>query len=126
MFDFLNLDAWQWIVLAVAAAAFLWPRKDSILSLARGWFGGGTSPDVSAPDANAVAAAYRLLAPYLKPETATALRAEIADRFLDKSPSNLAETVDQPETLQPASVSLEKMLAAFLAKLAEKKEEAKP
>lgn len=90
MFDF--LDTWQWIVVGIGALVFLWPRRQAILTKLTG----ASSSVTTTVDANSIAAAYRLLAPYLSPATAVAVRAEVAEVFLTTSlePATASADVD--------------------------------
>ena len=78
MLDFMgDMKTWQWIALAILGLWGLWPRRQAILGLLTDSVPAGTTLD-----ANKIAAAYRLLAPYLEQATAANVRAEVAEVFL--------------------------------------------
>ena len=124
-----GLQTWQWVVLAVAAAAFLWPRKDALIAWVKSLAGGGTA--TTADDANTIAAAYKKLQPYLKAETAAEVRVQIADALLDLALVSKPQTTQVAPAASVVNDSLDIKLATLTGKLDEvlaiaKREEARP
>lgn len=127
MFDFFQgIETWKLVVGAIAAIALIWPRREAILAKLGGVFkfGGSTTSTTTTPDANAVAAAYRLLAAYMKPETAKTVRGEIAELLLAAPIPVAAEVAKVADS--DTMGKLLSVLAELAAANTPAKEEAKP
>ena len=85
--DFMgDMDTWQWIVLAIAGVAFLWPRRQAIMAKLPSFSSAATV------DANSIAANYQALIPYLSDDTAAKVRAEVTEVFLTTLPAVVTGT----------------------------------
>lgn len=112
------MDTTQWVIAAAVAAVLIWPRREAITGLFS-----GISNSTAEPEANDVAAAYRLIAPYLDDATAVDVRRQIADRYLGSA----IEPVPVPAPV-PVESSVDwskKLIEGLTALLASAKENKK-